>query len=116
MKNRFWEWLIVVLGLVVAARQGSSVWRVWRSGEQVRLAQTQVRQEEEKNQSLKARLAEIDIPEFIEKEAREKLGYSKEGETILILPDQNANPKSQISIPTDDRPSWKQWWDLYIRI
>ena len=105
----------MVLGLVVAARKGSSVWRLWRSGEQVRLAQTQVRQEEEKNQSLKARLAEIDIPEFIEKEAREKLGYSKEGETILILPDQDSTQYSVLSTQ-DTGPNWKKWWDLYIRI
>lgn len=116
MKSRFWQWVIVGLGLVIAARQVISVWRLWKSGEQVRLAQAQVSQAEEKNQSLKTRLAEVDTPEFIEREAREKLGYSKEGEVILILPNQNANPNSQISNPIDNIPNWKQWWDLYIRI
>ena len=113
MKNWFWQWIIVGLGLVIAARQGMNVWRLWRSGEQVRLAQTQVSQAEDKNRSLKARLAEVDTPEFIEREAREKLGYSKEGETILILP---SPPPAAAEDLSDSRPNWQKWWDLYIRI
>lgn len=114
MKNRFWPWVIIVLGVVVAVRQGSSVWRLWKSGEQIKQAQAQVRQEEDKNQSLKARLAEIDTPEFIEKEAREKLGYSKAGETILILP--KLEEPSSAKASEGQAPNWRRWWDLYIRI
>ena len=114
MKNRYWQWAIIVLGLVIAIKQGTSVWKLWKSGEQVHLAQAQVRQEEDKNQSLKTRLAEVDTPQFIEREAREKLGYSKAGETILILPQQNEVDSSQLTV--DSRPNWQKWWDLYIRI
>lgn len=113
MKNRFWQWIIVGLGLIIAARQGMSVWRLWKSGEQVHLAQSQVSQEEDKNQSLKTRLAEVDTLEFIEREAREKLGYSKAGETVLILP---AAPPATAEDLSDSRPNWQKWWDLYIRI
>lgn len=114
MKTKRWQWLIVVVGLAIAARQALGVWRLYKSGEQVRLAQEQLRQEEEKNKELKRRLAEVDNPQFIEKEVREKLGYSKEGETILILPQQNEVDSSQLIV--DSRPNWQQWWDLYIRI
>ena len=42
------------------------------------------------------------------------LGMAKEGETILILPTQNKVDSGQLTVDSD--PSWKQWWDLYIRI
>ncbi len=112
--SKKWSWLVVIAGLLMAAKQGVSVWRLWKSGEQVHLAQTQLQKEQTKNQELKKRLAEIDNPQFIEKEAREKLGYAKEGETILILPDQNIIDNGQLTV--DSRPNWRKWWDLYIRI
>ncbi len=52
MKTKRWQWLIVVVGLAIAARQALGVWRLYKSGEQVRLAQEQLRQEEEKNKEL----------------------------------------------------------------
>lgn len=113
MKSKIWQWLIVAIGLFIAGRQGVNIYRLWKSGEQVRIAQNQVKKAEAENQQLRGRLAEIDNPEFIEREAREKLGYAREGETILILPPRD-QPKSPFSEP--EKPSWKQWWDLYIRM
>lgn len=110
--SKKWSILVVIAGLLFAVKQGASVWRLWKSGEQVHLAQMQLQQEEERNQALKKRLAEVDNPEFIEREAREKLGYAKEGETILILPQQNEVDSSQLTV--DSRPNWRKWWDLYI--
>ena len=114
IKGKKWQWLIVAMGLFMAGRQAMNIWQLYKSGEQVRLAESQVQQAEAENQSLKQKLAQIDNPEFIEKEAREKLGMAKEGETILILPTQNKVDSGQLTVDSD--PSWKQWWDLYIRI
>lgn len=113
MKKNRWQWLIVATGLLIAVRQGASVWKLYRAGEQVHQAQEQLSQEEAQNQKLKQKLAEIDNPQFIEREAREKLGYSKEGETILILPQQDQQSQR---VTESEKPSWEQWWDLYIRI
>lgn len=104
----------MALGLYIAFRQGSNIWHLYRSGEQVRLAEIAVQEAEEENQRLKERLIEIDNPEFIEKEAREKLGYAREGETILVLP--QPDNQSPFVATVDQRPSWMKWWDLYIRI
>ncbi len=113
--SKKWSWLIVIGGVLIAAKQGVSVWHLWKSGEQVHLAQSQLQQEQAKNQELKKRLAEVDNPQFIEKEARDKLGYAKEGETILVLP-QSSQLEPSFAGATDGRPNWRKWWDLYIRI
>ncbi len=114
MKHKKLTWLIIATGLFIAVRQAVNIWQLWKSGEQVRIAQNQVSQAEEENSQLRDRLAQVDNPEFIEKEARDKLGFAREGETILVLPP--ANQMNQPTATSDNRPSWKQWWDLYIRI
>jgi cell division protein FtsB len=64
---------------------------------------------QEENRKLEEALSQADTPEFVEKEAREKLGLVKEGETIVILP--KTDPSSLI---TDQQESnWKQWWGLF---
>ncbi|MDO8488269.1 MAG: septum formation initiator family protein [bacterium] len=113
MKNK-WQWIVIVAGILIAARQGVALWKLWKTGEQVSLATSQLQQEQLKNQQLKQRLAEISSPEFIEREARDKLGYGREGETTLILPDPSTNQSTLGE--SDIRPNWRKWWDLYIRI
>ncbi len=48
---------------------------------------------EREQKELLAKKAEVETPGFVEKEAREKLGMGREGETILVLPDQNEIPR-----------------------
>ena len=55
----------------------------------------------------KKRLVQVQSPEFIEKEAREKLGLGEP------LPSPS-NPKPQIPNPNVDIPNWQKWWKLYI--
>jgi len=105
---------VIFIGLVVIVRQLGSVWRLVKAGDRIKQAKTELSQLESDNLQLKQRLAQIDSPEFIEKEARDKLGLGREGETILILPEQSSDQKEDLA--SDSRPNWKQWWDLYIRI
>ena len=41
---------------------------------------------EVKNKELKSKLSEVKSPEFIERSARDKLGLTKEGETVVVIP------------------------------
>mgnify|MGYP001611005991 CR=1 FL=1 len=113
LKKNWIYWGMVVVGGAVAVRQGVSVLRLWKSGERIQEVQAEVKLAEEENRKLEERLAEITSPEFVEREAREKLGYGREGETMLIVPDQNANLRPQIP-NTDQEPNWRKWWKLYI--
>ena len=104
--------LIVVIGLGLAIKTGLNVIRLVKNGERVKQAQIEVDQAKAENQQLKDRLAEVQSPEFIEKEAREKLGLGKPGEEVIILPQQDAGPKPQTTNP--NKPNWRVWWDVYI--
>ncbi len=108
--------ILVVLGLVLAVKLGLGVIKLWKTGGLVEEAQKEVLDLKKENASLQEKLVYVNSPEFVEKEARDKLGYGREGEVILVLPDQNANLNSQISNFKLKISNWRLWWDLYIRI
>ncbi len=66
-------------------------------------------------QTLKEQLDYVRSEEFVEKEAREKLGLTKEGETVVILPEgfQEMIELSQKGVETEETPNWKQWLGLF---
>ncbi|MDP3994252.1 MAG: hypothetical protein Q8P91_00270, partial [bacterium] len=55
--------------------------------------------------------------EYIEKQLRDKLGLSKEGETIVVLPDADTLRKLVPPIPGEEEilpdPNWKKWLKLF---
>lgn len=106
--------ILVVLGLALVVKSGLGVIKLWKTGGLVAEAQKEVQDLQEEQKELSAKLAYVNSPEFVEKEARDKLGYGREGETILILPDQNSVPSNASA--TAGEANWKKWWDLYIRI
>ena len=113
-KVKWKDWIWVTLGVLLAVRTGGVVWRLYKAGERVNEAKLELSEASRVNGELKAKLDEVNSPEFVEREAREKLGYGREGEVILLLPEQER--ESSYAKATEDKPNWRKWWDLYIRI
>jgi len=69
---------------------------------------------EERQSRLKDQLKFAQSPEFIEKEAREKLSMGRENETVLVLPE---NLEDLIGVSQTEQvkplPNWKRWWKLF---
>ena len=57
----------------------------------------------------------VQSEEFVEKEAREKLGLAKEGETVVILPEdfEEMVEASRKEVESDEVPNWKKWVGLF---
>ena len=100
-------------GIILAGRLSWSIWRIWRSGDKVRTAQQQLTQALDEQEQLKQQLNWVQSSEFVEQEARNKLGYGKNGETIYVVPIDKTEAQNNSNLTT---PIWKQWWDLYIKI
>ena len=69
-------------------------------------------QEEERNRELITKLEEATSAAFIEKEAREKLGLVKEGDTIVLMPNDKLQMTNE-SNTQENLPNWKKWWRLF---
>jgi cell division protein FtsB len=68
-----------------------------------------------KNKELKDKLSEVKSPEFVEKEARDKLGLAREGETVIIIPDDKLKQvlgSTQKNVEAK-LPNWLGWWQLF---
>jgi cell division protein FtsB len=113
MRKKWAGWAILILGLVMVFRVGGNVVRLWKAGGWVKEAEEDVKKAEEENLRLKGQLAEVQTPRFLEQEAREKLGYGKPGEIVLVMPDQGTTQSSKLTI-RDETANWIRWRKAYL--
>ena len=66
---------------------------------------------EKENEELRAYLDYVESDSFLEKEARNSLGMSKEGEMMVVLP-QRIEVSNEITF-SPPSPVWQQWWELF---
>ncbi len=102
--------IIIVLLLVIKNIVGSII-----SLQQNSLIVTDLKQQEiaekEKKRFLEQKLYYVSTQQFIESEAREKLGMVKPGEHIVLAPP--PTQKNIKSISEDYSPNWLKWWKLF---
>jgi len=87
------------------------MWDIWQKKDIISQVQSQLDIKKQENQRLKAALSYAQTPEFIEKEARDKLFMSKAGEQKVLIPQDSGS--SSDSQNQDNEPNWKKWWDLF---
>lgn len=75
---------IFILWLIVAV--GKQVYLLSKAGKRITFSEQKLFQLEQEQERLKKELAYRQSDEFVEAQARNKLGLVKEGETIAILP------------------------------
>ena len=93
-----------------------SIYTIWQKQDLIIQAQKNLAAEKEENQRLKKDITQVNQPQFIETEARDKLLLTKPGEGIVILP-KNTLTTSSSAAPQgiDQRPNWQKWWDMFFR-
>lgn len=115
-KDHHWgSWILVILGLMVAIQMSLNIWKVYRSGRRISEAQKQLDEARKQQSQLQKDLTVVQSPEFIEKEAREKLGMGRPGEVVLILP-KFPSAKYEAQSAKEKLATWQQWWKLYVGI
>jgi cell division protein FtsB len=67
--------------------------------------------EEKRNQELKERLKEATSAAFIEKQAREKLGLARVGDTIILM--EGSREAKGSAAEGAHSSNWKRWWRLF---
>lgn len=105
---------IAVVGVALAGQVRSVI---DLSGRKSLLTQRETELAEVKREQsrLKKQAADVKTPEFVEHEAREKLGMGKEGETIVLLPvGETAAKQTDVeALPEDRYPTWQRWIRLF---
>ena len=73
---------------------------------------------ERKNRELKETLEKVQNEAFIEKQIRDQLGLAREGEIVLVLPEDEVLRKLVPKLPEEEEelpdPVWKKWMKLFL--
>jgi len=68
-----------------------------------------------KNKALKKKLSEVKNPLYVEQEARNKLGFAKNGETVVVIPSERLSAVLGIKKATEvsKLPNYLGWWRVF---
>lgn len=86
-----------------------------KSGDRLNIATDKLHRLEIKNKDLKAKLDEVKDLRFLEEQARDKLGLVKEGETLVIIPQEKIDSILGLSKKIEEikLPNWQGWLKLF---
>jgi len=107
--------LLVILMLASIAR---NIGKVIVIREEVAKERERLERFEKENERLQKKITETQSDEFIEKQIRDKLGLVKEGEIVVVLPDEeilrSLAPKIEVEQDSLPDPNWKRWLKLFL--
>jgi cell division protein FtsB len=104
--------LFIACNVAVVIGLTSSVFDLWKRRDIVRDRQAALEKVRGENRRLKEALADAQTPEFVEREARNRLNLGKPGETIIIM---EAVPEATWGgqLQAAELPTWRAWWRLF---
>ena len=115
IRSRSIQIIIIIAGIGLIVNLSKDIMRLLRSGDELKLAEQKVFELEEERVLLKEKKKYYQSDGFVEEVARNKLNMSKEGETIVILPeDVKGILGTKDSHLPEFVPSWKQWVNLFL--
>ena len=103
--------IIAFVLLLVIRNIVSSILSLRQNSNIVTALKQQEANEKQKKQFLKEKLYQASTGQFIENEAREKLGMVKPGEHIILAPP--AIIAEAKTPEADYSPNWQKWWKLF---
>lgn len=109
--------VFIVISLLMLASLSRNIIKVREAKERLKEKEEYIEKIRGENEELSQKVAIFKSEEFIEKQLRDKLGLAKEGETIVVLPDEETIKKFA---PSDEKeeeilpdPNWKKWFKLF---
>jgi cell division protein FtsB len=100
--------LLISLGLSISA--GRTIFDLWHRRDIVRVRQLELSKITKENEALSQKLNEVKSDAYVERTARDKLGFVKDGEVMVLLP--QATPSAG-GISDAVPGGWRQWWKLF---
>ncbi len=119
--NLFFQKIIPVIGSLVMLYTLFSLSKVvWRNY-QIEKETSQLKEEinvlEETNQHFLNLIAYFKTDAYHEKEVRQRLGYKKSGEEVLLVPDIERNVVTEEQVEEqEDKKTYQIWWDFFFKV
>jgi len=109
------KWILqlvfIIVGLWFIIVLSRSFLEFFSSGDRIKQSQEEVQKLVSENAKLKEEKDFRETNFFVEKEAREKLGYGIEGESTVIFRQSPATSEAKLIIK-EEKPNWLKWLDF----
>lgn len=103
--------IVVIVALLLVLRHiGASIAHLIETEGTVRSLHQELQTEKKENIFLKQRLSYVKSVEFVEKEARERLGLVQENEYPVFVTPPSPTPSQKMS---EETPNWKRWKKMF---
>lgn len=111
------QWIILIIAFVLGFSLIRGIFKIVGSGGKITQAGQQVDELTRQNEGLKGQLANVSSVQFVEEQARDKLGLAKKGEMVVVLPDSTTlrmlAPKETEAEKKLPDPIWRKWVKLF---
>lgn len=115
--KQYFKYLVLIVCLVLIVSMGRTTLNLWGKSKTIEDARRKVEELEKEQAELLQIKEQVESPEFIEKEAREKLGLARYGESVVILPPEDVlrrlAPPEEEEERLEDLPIYKRWGRLF---
>lgn len=119
VNSRFFKVFVFGLGLLFAVSLIRNIFTLRSSESKISDAQVRLEDVEKQTQDLQKQLDEVESGNYREKQARDKLGLAREGETVVYLPNEQILRNIAPLSGGDDSdqlplPNWQKWLELFV--
>ena len=112
MKRNFFLLLAVLITILFIVNSTKRILSLRGTSQKVEDAERKLESLRAENEDLKKELEYKKSSRFTEGEIRNKLGLAKEGETVVVVPN-NKDEGQRIKEEVDDQLNWEKWRDLF---
>ena len=109
--------ITLIFAIMLVVSLGRNISRLRASGGQIENKRQAVVALEEEQRKLEKELERVESEQFVEMQLRDKLGYAKEGEIVIVLPDEDTlreigkfSKEDEVLLPD---PNWVRWAKLF---
>lgn len=115
--KKYIRYIVLIVSLFLIFSISRSIWGLLQKGKTLDEAKERVEELEKEQAKLLEMREVIESEEFVEREAREKLGLAKPGEVVVILPHDDIlrkfAPKVEEEEFVQEQPIWKRWVRMF---
>ncbi|BCX14376.1 MAG: hypothetical protein KatS3mg088_059 [Patescibacteria group bacterium] len=108
---------LLILSILIIGAFFRNFSKLKKAKEKIAEKEREINDLKKKNEEIKNRLKEISSDSYIEKQLRDSLGMSKEGEKVVVLPDEETLKSFVPNIYTKEevteQTNWKKWLDFF---
>lgn len=109
--------LAILIAILVSVNLIGQIFEATKSSDRLSQEAEELYKLQEENKQLKKRLSETQSEQFLEEQARNKLGLVKKGETLVVIAEEKIREVLGATQSAQELrlPNWLGWWRIFFK-